>query len=242
MLNAAFSLIALALAAATPAAAHGRQPVIVELFTAQGCASCTEANEHLAELAEVDGVLPLTFSVDYWDYLGWPDTFAEPQFAERQKAYARKLGPREVYTPQVVVAGREQVSGAKDGRVDELVEAAVARHRWPPEMLYMQNGKIAVGSGPRPAQTADVWLVRYEPGPIEVEVRKGDNRGETVVGRNVVRELVRLGGWRGRATAFRLPEPDEDAGDLRTVVIVQQAGGGPIIAALEQPVEDDDAE
>ncbi len=236
MRKAAFSLTLLGLAAAWPALAR-EQPLIVELFTAQGCSSCGEASEHLADLTEMKGVLPLTFSVDYWDYLGWPDTFAEPEFAERQKAYAKKLGPREVYTPQVVVGGREQVAGSRTERIDALVQAAAETQRWPPDMLFMDNGKIAIGSGRRPAGGAEVWLIRYEPGPIEVDIRKGDNRGETIVGRNVVRELTRLGEWRGRPTAFRLPEADTDG--LHTLVIVQQAGGGPIIAALEQPSDDD---
>ena len=129
MRKAAYSFILLALAAlASPAGAHPRPPVIVELFTAQGCSSCGDANALVGELAERDGVLPLTFSVDYWDYLGWPDTFALPEFTERQKAYAKRLGPREVYTPQVVVDGRKQASGAKPETVEELVdEAAKAR-------------------------------------------------------------------------------------------------------------------
>lgn len=237
MWKAALSLMLLALAAASPARAH-EQPVIVELFTAQGCSSCGDANAHVADLAQMDGVLPLTFSVDYWDYLGWPDTFAEPQFSQRQQAYAKRMGPREVYTPQVIVGGREQVSGAKTERIDAMVQAAAETPRWPPEMLFMANGKIAIGSGPRPREAAQVWLIRYEPGPIEVEVRKGDNRGETIVGRNVVRELTELGQWRGRPMALRLPQLEDGDEGLRTLVVVQKAGGGPIIAALEQPIED----
>ena len=85
-----FSLVLLAL----PLAAAARPPVVVELYTAQGCASCGEANAHVAKLADRPGVLPLTFSVDYWDYLGWADTFAKPEFAERQKAYVTRLGMR----------------------------------------------------------------------------------------------------------------------------------------------------
>src|SRR4029079_15369870 len=89
-----------------PAVAAARPPVVVELFTAQGCASCGDANAYLAKLADRPGVLALTLPVDYWDYLGWADTFAKPEFAERQKAYVSKLSLREPYTPQVVVAGR----------------------------------------------------------------------------------------------------------------------------------------
>ena len=233
MRKAAYSFILLALAAlASPAGAHPRPPVIVELFTAQGCSSCGDANELVGELAEQERVLPLTFSVDYWDYLGWPDTFARPEFTERQKAYAKRLGPREVYTPQVVIDGRKQVSGAKDDGVEALVREALEAPRDPPDMLYQLNGKIAVGSGPRPRGGAEVWLVRYDPAEVEVEVKKGDNRGETIKARNVVHQLVRLGGWRGRPNAYRLPPAEQEG--LETLVIVQQAGGGRIIAALRQ--------
>jgi hypothetical protein len=233
MRKAAFSFIVLALAAfASPAAA--KPPVIVELFTAQGCSSCIKASAHVADLADKDGVLPLTFSVDYWDYLGWTDTFARPEFTERQKAYAKRIGLREVYTPQVVVDGRRQVSGGQAPQVDALVKQAARAAKDPPDMLYMENGKIAVGSSRyRLSGGGEVWLVRYDPRPAQVEVKKGDNKGETVEERNVVRQLVRLGRWRGRPTAFRLP-PASDEG-LETVVLVQQSGGGRIVAALKQP-------
>lgn len=233
MRKAAFSFIVLALAAfASPAAA--KPPVIVELFTAQGCSSCIEASAHVADLADKDGVLPLTFSVDYWDYLGWTDTFARPEFTERQKAYARRLGPREVYTPQVVVDGRHQVAGGQASKVDALVKQAERAPKDPPDMLFMENGKIAVGSSRyRLPGGGEVWLVRYDPRRTQVEVKKGDNKGETVEERNVVRQLVRLGRWRGRPTAFKLPPADEEG--LETVVLVQQTGGGRIVAALKQP-------
>lgn len=233
MRKAAFSFIVLALAAlSTPAAA--RPPVIVELFTAQGCSACVKANAHIADLADQKDVLPLTFSVDYWDYLGWPDSYARPEFTDRQKAYARRLGPREVYTPQVVVDGRHQVGGNQAGKVDALVKQALRYPVDPPDMLFTENGKIAVGSSRHaPKGGGEVWLARYDPQKVEVEVRKGDNRGQTIEERNVVRQLVRLGRWRGRATAFKLPAADEDG--LETVVLVQQKDGGRIVAALKQP-------
>src|ERR1700694_425484 len=97
------ALLALPLSVLAGSAAAARPPVVVELYTAQGCASCGEANAHVAKLAERKGGLALTFSVDYWDYLGWADTFAKPEFTARQKAYVAKLALREPYTPQVVV-------------------------------------------------------------------------------------------------------------------------------------------
>src|SRR5579859_6850474 len=115
-----FSLAVLAL----PLAAAARPPVVVELYTAQGCVSCGEANAHVAKLAEKPDVLVLTFSVNYWDYLGWTDTFAKPEFADRQKAYVAKLALREPFTPQVVVDGRFQGSAVKSDRVETLFKEA----------------------------------------------------------------------------------------------------------------------
>src|ERR1700754_250227 len=113
--------------------AAAKPPVVVELYTAQGCASCGEANAHVAKLADKPGVLALTFPVDYWDYLGWADTFAKPEFADRQKAYVAKLSLREPYTPQVVVDGATQAPGAKADRVDQLVAAAEKAKHSPPD-------------------------------------------------------------------------------------------------------------
>jgi hypothetical protein len=222
-----FSLILLA----WPAAASAKPPVLVELYTAQGCGSCDEANTLVAKLAERPGVLPLTFSVDYWDYLGWTDTFAKPEFAERQRAYVARLKLREPYTPQVVIDGRQEAAGVKSAEVEKLVRAAAAQPRDPPDMRFIGPSRVDVGSGRPPRGGAEVWLIRYDPREVEVAVRGGDNRG-TVVQRNVVREMRRLGGWRGRPQAYRLPAAAEDG--LRTVVVVQAAKGGGVLAVAQR--------
>ena len=92
--------------------ATAKRPVVVELFTSQGCGACTRANALVADLAERPDVLALTFPVDYWDYLGWKDTFARPEFSARQRAYMKAAGQREVYTPQVVIDGAPQAPAA----------------------------------------------------------------------------------------------------------------------------------
>jgi hypothetical protein len=211
-----------------PAAAVAKTPVVVELYTAQGCGACGEANAYVAKLAERPGVLELTFPVDYWDYLGWTDTFAKPEFAERQKAYVAKLSLREPYTPQVVIDGRLQATASKSERVDKLVaEAAKAPHD-PPDLRFISAGKrIDVGSGKAPKGGAEVWLVRYDPREQDVAVKSGDNKGQTIVQKNVVREVKRLGAWRGRPVSFRLPAAPEDG--LKTVILVQAAHGGRIL-------------
>jgi hypothetical protein len=219
-----FSLILFAL----PVGAAAKTPVLVELYTAQGCASCGEANQYVSKLAERPGVLALTFPVDYWDYLGWADTFARPEFADRQKAYMTRLSLREPYTPQVVVDGGEQAAGVRTERVDKLVRDAAKAARNPPDILFIGPRRVDVGSGRVPKGGAEVWLVRYDPREQDVAVKSGDNRGQTIVHRNVVREIKRLGAWRGRPVAFRLT-PSEDEG-LKSVVIVQGAKGGRVLA------------
>ena len=166
--------------------------------------------------------------MDYWNYLGWTDTFAKPEFTERQKAYVERLDLREPYTPQVVVDGRTQVGGLQTEKVERLIAQAEKAARNPPDMAFIGARRVDVGSGPVPKGGAEVWLVRYDPHERDVVVRKGDNRGQTVVHHNVVRQIERLGAWRGRPTAYRLPASEEEG--LVTAVLVQGAGGGRIIA------------
>jgi hypothetical protein len=224
-----FSLVVLALPFLVATGAAARPPVVVELYTAQGCASCGEANAHVAKLSEKAGVLALTFPVDYWDYLGWADTFAKPEFAERQKAYVAKLALREPYTPQVVVDGAAQAAGSKPDKVDQLVAEARKAQRNPPDIHFVGAGRVYVGSARAPKGGGEVWLVRYDPREQDVAVKAGDNKGQVIPQKNVVRELTRLGAWRGRPTAFRLPEPSEEG--LKTVVLVQAGRGGKVLAA-----------
>ena len=212
-------------------AALAKPQVLVELFTAQGCGPCVDANAHLGKLAETPDVLALTFSVDYWDYLGWTDTFAKPAFTNRQKTYVTRLKLREPYTPQVVIDGRQETPGQKGPDVDRLVRAAIAQPHDPPQTRFVGRRRVDVGSGRVARGGADVWMIRYMPGPVETLVKAGDNRGETVVQTNVVREITRLGTWRGRPQAYRIPVSAGEA--LRTVVVVQAAHSGRVIAIAE---------
>ena len=206
-------------------------PVVVELFTAQGCSSCKEANRLIATMADRPGLIVLTWSVDYWDYLGWKDTFARLEFTVRQKAFARRLGPQDVYTPQVVVDGRGQVSGDDKDGVRALIQAADTRRRHRPQVRFMTAGRVNVGAAHSGQARADVWLVRYDPREQDIEVKAGDNRGATVSHRNVVQEVVRLGAWRGQAVTFSLPA--SSAADMASVVMVEGGRGGPILGVAE---------
>jgi hypothetical protein len=229
MRKAVFAIAGLVSLLWVSAAAAARQPVVVELYTAQGCSSCASADRLLGQLAARKGVLALTFAVDYWDYLGWSDTFARPEFTARQRAYMQKMGAREVYTPQLVIDGRQQASGANPVRVEALLKQALRTPRDAPQMTA-RRGRVAVGGGRVPAGGGEVWLVRYDPDDQAVTVRRGENRGQTVTQKNVVRQLVLLGTWRGKPKLF--PLPASPSAELKGVVLVQAAKGGRILGAL----------
>jgi hypothetical protein len=227
----ALLLLCLAPIAGPAAARAARRPVVVELYTSQGCEACTKANALIADLAGRRDVLALTFPVDYWDYLGWKDTFAKPEFSTRQRAYMRASGQREVFTPQVVVDGRPQPDQSAVGKAPSLVRAAL-RAAPPAPQMQLARGRVRIGSGAAPRGGADVWLVRYEAQPQETEVKDGENRGVTVIYRNVVVGLTRLGGWTGRARAYTLPKTRRDDGQ-KLAVLLQGKGGGRILGVLK---------
>ncbi|HEY5410593.1 MAG TPA: DUF1223 domain-containing protein, partial [Caulobacteraceae bacterium] len=187
-------------------ASHGRhaRPVVVELFTSQGCSVCVAADKVVDQLVDEPDVLALTFSVDYWDDLGWSDTFAKPEFSARQKAYEQTLALRDLYTPQIVVDGRGQVAGAETKRVEALIRKMRQGGLSGPRMR-LHRTRLTVGSGHRPPGGAEVWLVRYDPSVQKVAVKRGENRGQVVLERNVVRQLVRLGAWSGRQKSYAVP-------------------------------------
>jgi hypothetical protein len=212
----------------TPLDAAKAQPVVVELFQSQGCSSCPPADANLNAIADRPDVLALSFAVTYWDQLGWKDTFASPQFTARQYAYARGLHRANVATPQVVVNGRRDLVGADRRELDAAIRAA-----GPPAgaSLSVAGGVVSIAAGPAPARGADVWLVRYDPRVQLVAVRRGENGGKTLPHRDIVRQFVRLGGWFGAAHSYPLP-PAASPG-LRSAILVQAAGGGPILAAAK---------
>ena len=199
-------------------------PVVVELFTSQGCSSCPPADAALAQVADRPDVIALSFGVTYWDNLGWKDTFARREFTQRQQDYAQRMG-HQPYTPEVIAGGRAGSVGNSKGMIEDLI----ARARGPGATSItadVDSAHVAAGVAPRGG--ADVWLVRYDPRTVQVPIRAGENTGKTLPIRNVVRSLIRLGRWDGAAVGFRYPvAPDGLAG----VVIVQTRGGGPILAA-----------
>ncbi len=224
-------LAALAVLAALPPdafAADGAHPTVVELFQSQGCSSCPPAEANVAAMSDRADVLALAFEVDYWDRLGWKDTFSKAAWTGRQYAYAHAMGRDGVYTPQVIVNGRVEGDGLEPGGLAELMRRG-ERGAGGPEVRFA-GGAVSVGAGSAPAGGADVWLARYIPRTVDVAIPRGEN--DTLPYKDVVREMVLLGRWLGQAESF--PLPSGGASGLAEAVLVQAAGAGPILAAAKQ--------
>jgi hypothetical protein len=218
-----------AAAESTPGAS-ARSPVVVELFTSQGCSSCPAADVVLGELRERADVLPLSFHVTYWDRLGWPDTFGLEASTERQRSYAATLDNDGLYTPQMVIGGRVDVVGSRRGRVHDAIEL-LATHRAPGLPIAIDGGQLRLGRGDPTAAT--IWLFAIDR-EHDVQIGRGENRGRTVRYHNVVREVTELGHWSGDALEFDLPL-ERLAGEGRdgAAVVVQQQDSGVILAASQ---------
>jgi len=224
--KAAFALAAV-VAVATPMSTHaaGKAPVVVELFTSQGCSSCPPANANLIELSKRPDVLPLSFAVTYWDYLGWKDTFDKPEYTDRQAAYERPLGQQGPYTPQMVINGTSTAVGNNLAEVEQLIGRADPLSG---PTVALQGGSVNISAAAPAATDADVWLVRYDPNLVEVPVARGENTGRTLPHTHVVHSLERLGSWTGSALSFDIPAAAEG---LKTAILVQGGHGGPILGA-----------
>ena len=210
-------------------AADAAHPTVVELFQSQGCSDCPPAATNVAAISDLPDVLALSFAVDYWDRLGWKDTFSKPAWTARQYAYAHATGRDDVYTPQVVVNGRVEGDGLEPGSLAGLVSRGDRGAGGP--SVGFTAGAVAVGAGIAPPAGAEVWLARYDPRTIEVAVRRGENSGRTLPHKDVAREMVLLGHWWGEAAIF--PVPDGEA-ELAEAAIVQMAKSGPILAAAKR--------
>lgn len=204
-------------------------PVVVELFTSQGCSSCPPADEMLAQLAQRDDVLALALHVDYWDYLGWTDEFAHPRFTKRQKIYALNSGDRTVYTPQFVVGGLTRVVGAQPVALMDAMRAvsgAGARVELRSSRLGDTLTIQARSVGPLRRAVA-VQIVRFSPAE-RVEIEHGENEGKAITYANIVRDWQIVGEWTG-AQPLSVTVPVQ--GSMPLAVILQETGQGAILAA-----------
>lgn len=226
------AIFGLMLAFGGQAAAQDRGgPVVIELYTSQGCSSCPPADRLLKQLATRPGVIALGLHVDYWDYLGWKDSLAQRKFSDRQRAYARAAGARSVYTPQMIVGGVDHLVGARPARLEELIRKHAARAAQARVQLARKGDRVAVSAVAARVfdPPAIVQMVRYVP-HARVEIGRGENAGRVIDYANVVTDWAQVAEWDGRAPiALDLPAP----GDQPVVVIVQEPGPGPILGAAE---------
>ncbi|WP_417808084.1 DUF1223 domain-containing protein [Thioclava sp.] len=204
---------------ANSAIAH--RPVVVELFTSQGCSSCPPADALFQAYADRDDVIALALHVDYWDYLGWKDPFGKAEFTARQKAYARAARERTVYTPQMIVGGTTALVGVQK---DEL-NAAIAQQSSEAESVNLKisgsDGKyeVVLSADPQLSAPAVVQIVRYMP-EARIAILRGENAGQTIDYRNIVTEWHAIAEWDGKSkTQIKVDLDGDDPG----VVIVQAA-------------------
>lgn len=216
-------------AATTHTSAENRsgQPVVVELFQSQGCSDCPPAQEDLNRLGDRADVLALSYGVTYWDQLGWKDSFASPQFTQRQRDYSARNNGVGVATPQFWINGRQTVLGANATRVAQLIGKGAPTGG---PTITVVGGKIKFGAATSPRGGADILLVRYDPRTIQVAIRAGENSGRTIPHRDIVRQLIRIGQWNGSSKTVPLPI---GMTGLKSAVLVQAGRGGPILSALK---------
>ena len=208
-----------------------QSPVVVELYTSQGCSSCPPADRVIAELATQygDRVLPLSFHVDYWDYIGWKDPFSSGANTERQRRYSHTFKRRNVYTPQAVIQGAEEMVGSSRGKLLQSIIRQAEHLRTAPSIeLALKNNQIqiVVGQG---SGSAEVMAVEYKP-QHTTKILRGENRGETLTNYNIVTNFGSIGQWKGDVQTFTLPKPVDGRG---IAILLQTPSHGRILAAAK---------
>ena len=219
------ALSCLAVLIAGPAQAEPR--AVIELFTSQGCSSCPAADKLIAEYSRDPSIIALSLAVDYWDYLGWKDTLALHGHSNRQRAYARARGDREVYTPQVVVDGAVHALGSDKAAIEKAMRQT--REQSSPLLLPVTIERagdkltVHVAASKDEKGQAEVWLCPITKS-IPVAIGRGENSGQTLTYTNVVRRWIKLGDWTGKAETFSVPVKDVLQTDIDSAAVVVQTG------------------
>jgi hypothetical protein len=214
------------LAGLSPVAGFAAErPVVVELFTSQGCSSCPPANAYLNELSRGrHDVLALAFHVTYWDRLGWKDPFSMGAATDRQGVYGRRFGDGS-YTPEIVVDGAASMVGSDRGEVGSAIENAKRQGRTAAAVNVTRNGEqvsIELGAG---SGSGRILLIGFDH-EHTTAIGRGENSGRTLTEANVVRSIRSVGQWSG--TVLRLNERFPEGQD---VAVVLEAPDGRIIGA-----------
>lgn len=234
-----FLLFGTGISYSEPERVENQSIVVIELFTSQGCNLCPPADDILGEFSRQENVLALSYSVDYWNYLGWEDTLAMEDCTVRQKKYNLSLGKSGVYTPQMIIQGRYDVIGSKRDRVHEMVDRVRINNGKPqqasPEMSFDLSGdmidlKIGTHDSDSPAT---IWIIGYDY-ERTVSIKRGELGGQVRKYHNVVQAIKRIGSWTGEEIKLTLSRGDIGDGEYDAyALILQTRETGPIIAAVK---------
>src|SRR4029078_5278074 len=177
---------------------------VLELFTSQGCDTCPPADQVLAKFAERPNIIAISLPVDIWDYLGWKDTLASDKNSERQKAYAKARGDGAIYTPQVVVNDMGGVHGRDESAINAAIKETDEKLKTMrvPIRFWHEGKSIIIEAGDAPADLANkeapIWVAVVRES-AQIPVQRGENSGKTLTYTNIVRELIPVGTWNGKA-------------------------------------------
>jgi len=206
--------------------AQAEPRAVIELFTSQGCSSCPPADQLLGKLTSDASLIAVSVPVDYWDYLGWKDTLADPHNTARQKAYAHARGDGQVYTPQVVVNGTLHALGSDKA----AIELAIAASRKNGAMSLLPT--LTVGEGRLNVTVPDlvdaraggeVWVVGVVKAAT-IAIARGENKGRTITYHNVARRWIKVGDWTGKANSWSIPVQTLKAANVDEAAVLVQSG------------------
>lgn len=215
-------------------AGNMERPIVIELFTSQGCSSCPPADAFMQELRSMKSVIAVSLHVDYWDYLGWRDTLGDKAYSQRQHAYASRRDDGNIYTPQMIIDGGAYFVGSDK----PSVKAAISRARvaapptWVPVALSVNERELTLSVDAHDSAPAStLWLMTVAPA-IAVAIGRGENIGRNIIYYNVVRKLVSAGKWHGQALTLTLPMKGLMTPETKACVALLQTGTvGPMIGA-----------
>ena len=224
----AFVCIAVFSSSSAPAEPlQGEVRGVIELFTSQGCSSCPAADKLIGEYARDPSVIALSLAVDYWDYLGWKDTLAMSGHSNRQRAYAKTRGDRQVYTPQAVIDGVVHALGSDKAAIEKAMRQTHEQNTALslPVKLERTGDKltVTVAASENEKGQAEVWLCPITRA-VPVAIGRGENSGHTITYSNVVRRWIKLGDWTGKAETFSVPVADFQNGSIDGAAVLVQSG------------------
>jgi hypothetical protein len=210
----------------------GPRPVVVELFTSQGCSSCVPADALMGQLATRKDVLAMSLPITYWDMLGWKDTLASDANTRRQKAYSDAMHRGGVYTPQMIVDGVNDLVGSREPAIQAAITARAGDAQAVSVKVTTTPTEVHVEVGEGKGGDATIWLFRILP-KATVTISAGENGGHTVTYRNIVQDVKAVGMWKGQPVTLDLPKQEIGGAPKDAIaVIVQQGGYGRIIGAM----------